>query len=46
LAGEGAGANLVRHHARPPGAEHRARLIETVLAPLLVGRFFATPQSA
>ena len=28
------------------GAEHRARLIETVLAPLLVGRAFASPQAA
>ncbi len=28
------------------GAEHRARLVETVLAPLLVGRAFATPQAA
>jgi D-galactarolactone cycloisomerase len=28
------------------GAEHRARLIETVLAPLLVGRAFASPQEA
>jgi L-alanine-DL-glutamate epimerase-like enolase superfamily enzyme len=28
------------------GAEHRARLIETVLAPLVVGRAFASPQVA
>ncbi|MEO6362735.1 MAG: mandelate racemase/muconate lactonizing enzyme family protein [Caldimonas sp.] len=28
------------------GAEHRARLIETVLAPLLVGRAFPSPQAA
>ena len=28
------------------GAEHRARLIETVLAPLVVGRAFASPQAA
>ncbi|MCE9659815.1 MAG: mandelate racemase/muconate lactonizing enzyme family protein [Burkholderiales bacterium] len=28
------------------GAEHRARLIETVLAPLVTGRAFATPQAA
>ncbi|MEO5881489.1 MAG: mandelate racemase/muconate lactonizing enzyme family protein [Caldimonas sp.] len=28
------------------GAEHRARLIETVLAPLLVGRAFASPEAA
>ena len=28
------------------GAEHRARLIETVLAPIVVGRAFATPQDA
>ena len=28
------------------GAEHRARLIETVLAPLAVGRSFASPQAA
>ena len=28
------------------GAEHRARLIESVLAPLLVGRAFSTPQAA
>ena len=28
------------------GAEHRARLIESVLAPLLVGRAFATPRAA
>src|SRR4051794_38802519 len=28
------------------GAEHRARLIETVLAPLVVGRSFASPQAA
>ena len=28
------------------GAEHRARLIETVLAPLLVGRAFASPEEA
>ena len=28
------------------GAEHRARLIETVLAPLVVGRAFADPQAA
>ena len=28
------------------GAEHRAALIETVLAPLLVGRAFATPEAA
>lgn len=27
------------------GAEHRARLIETVLAPLLVGRAFPSPQA-
>ena len=28
------------------GAEHRARLIETVLAPLVVGRAFASPRAA
>jgi len=28
------------------GAEHRARLIETVLAPLVVGRAFASPDAA
>ena len=28
------------------GAEHRAQLIETVLAPLLVGRAFETPETA
>ena len=28
------------------GAEHRARLIESVLAPLLVGRAFASPEAA
>jgi L-alanine-DL-glutamate epimerase-like enolase superfamily enzyme len=28
------------------GAEHRARLIETVVAPIVVGRAFATPQAA
>ena len=28
------------------GAEHRARLIETVLAPLVVGRAFASPEGA
>ena len=28
------------------GAEHRARLVESVLAPLLAGRAFASPQSA
>ncbi|MEO7151850.1 MAG: mandelate racemase/muconate lactonizing enzyme family protein [Burkholderiaceae bacterium] len=28
------------------GAEHRARLIETVLAPMLVGRAWATPAAA
>ena len=28
------------------GAEHRARLIETVLAPLVVGRTFASPRAA
>jgi len=28
------------------GAEHRARLIETVLAPLVVGRSFASPRAA
>jgi D-galactarolactone cycloisomerase len=28
------------------GAEHRARLIETVLAPLLLGRAFASPAAA
>jgi D-galactarolactone cycloisomerase len=28
------------------GAEHRARLIETVLAPLLIGRAFGSPQEA
>jgi L-alanine-DL-glutamate epimerase and related enzymes of enolase superfamily len=28
------------------GAEHRARLIETVLAPLLLGRTFASPEAA
>jgi L-alanine-DL-glutamate epimerase-like enolase superfamily enzyme len=28
------------------GAEHRARLIESVLAPLLVGRAFAAPEAA
>jgi D-galactarolactone cycloisomerase len=28
------------------GAEHRARLIETVVAPLVVGRRFASPQAA
>lgn len=28
------------------GAEHRARLIETVLAPLIVGRAFASPDAA
>lgn len=28
------------------GAEHRARLIETVLAPLVVGHAFASPQAA
>ncbi len=28
------------------GAEHRARLIETVLAPLVVGRAFASPAAA
>lgn len=28
------------------GAEHRARLIETVLAPLVVGRSFASPAAA
>ena len=28
------------------GAEHRARLIETVLAPLVVGRAFASPREA
>ena len=28
------------------GAEHRARLIETVLAPLLLGRAFASPEAA
>ncbi|HSC65066.1 MAG TPA: mandelate racemase/muconate lactonizing enzyme family protein, partial [Caldimonas sp.] len=28
------------------GAEHRARLIETVLAPLLAGRAFASPRAA
>lgn len=28
------------------GAEHRARLIETVLAPLLIGRPFASPAAA
>ena len=28
------------------GAEHRARLIETVLAPLVVGRAFASPEAA
>jgi len=28
------------------GAEHRARLIETVLAPLVVGRSFASPHAA
>ena len=28
------------------GAEHRARLIETVLAPLVVGRAFASPATA
>jgi D-galactarolactone cycloisomerase len=28
------------------GAEHRARLVETVLAPLLVGRSFASPAAA
>ena len=28
------------------GAEHRAALIESVLAPLLVGRAFATPEAA
>jgi L-alanine-DL-glutamate epimerase-like enolase superfamily enzyme len=28
------------------GAEHRARLVETVLAPLLVGRAFASPEAA
>jgi len=28
------------------GAEHRARLIESVLAPLLIGRAFASPEAA
>lgn len=28
------------------GAEHRARLIETAIAPLVVGRAFASPQAA
>jgi L-alanine-DL-glutamate epimerase-like enolase superfamily enzyme len=28
------------------GAEHRARLVETVLAPLLAGRAFASPEEA
>jgi D-galactarolactone cycloisomerase len=28
------------------GAEHRARLVETVLAPLVVGRAFASPEAA
>jgi L-alanine-DL-glutamate epimerase-like enolase superfamily enzyme len=28
------------------GAEHRARLLETVMAPLLVGRSFASPREA
>jgi L-alanine-DL-glutamate epimerase-like enolase superfamily enzyme len=28
------------------GAEHRARLIETVVAPIVIGRSFATPQAA
>lgn len=28
------------------GAEHRARLVETVLAPLVLGRSFASPQDA
>src|SRR5919107_6130771 len=28
------------------GAEHRARLIETVIAPLVVGRAFASPEAA
>jgi D-galactarolactone cycloisomerase len=28
------------------GAEHRARLVETVLAPLVAGRRFASPQAA
>jgi len=28
------------------GAEHRARLVETVLAPLIVGRTFASPEAA
>jgi len=28
------------------GAEHRARLIETVLAPLVIGRSFASPRAA